>query len=66
MQNNLNYPRTAMEEDKEVNRVKLTVFLKEIERKKFKVLCAENEISMSAQCEEWISEANTERKRKKN
>ena len=52
-----------MEQDKTV---KLTVFLKESERKAFKVLCAENDTNMSAQCEEWISEANTERKRKKN
>ena len=55
-----------MDEEKEDKTVKLTVFLQESERKRFKVLCAENDISMSSQVEIWIIEANVQRKHQKN
>ena len=42
------------------------VFLKESERKAFKVLCAENDTNMSAQVVVWITEVNAQRKRQQN
>ena len=60
---NQNDLKLAVEEDKTV---KLTIFLKESERKAFKVLCAEDDINMSAQVVVWIAEANAQRKRQQN